>query len=278
MVTRGGTALGLRPGVARSLQILAFQQPSAQRALTGPVEVGGSASDGILLPGAPPGAVRLVPCATGLVVEARASGVRAGGRPVPAGARRLLLPGERVELFGHALALASDPPAEGTRALAGALLRDAAAGRAAPIAPHLLVRTGPRAGERVPLEGAKTLGRGRAADVRLPDAEASRVHARVRRTGGAVTVEDLGSKNGVRVNGVRVERGPQPLRPGDEVAVGETVLAVMDPLGALAPAATPVEPVSLAPRVPPPRRLRIPGELAAATLLALSAAALALAS
>ena len=40
------------------------------------------------------------------------------------------------------------------------------------------------------------------------------------------TVEDLGAKNRVKVNGVRIERRPLLLRPGDLITVGETDLAV----------------------------------------------------
>ncbi|HYG67399.1 MAG TPA: FHA domain-containing protein, partial [Anaeromyxobacteraceae bacterium] len=98
---------------------------------------------------------------------------------------------------------AAGPEPGGTRALAGALVRSAAAGAAPATAPHLLVRTGPRAGARVPLRPALTLGRGRDADVALPDPKASRVHARVAVGAASVTVEDLASKNGLRVNGER---------------------------------------------------------------------------
>ncbi len=50
----------------------------------------------------------------------------------------------------------------------------------------------------------------------------SRRHAVIRREGSTVTVEDRGSKNGVWVNGVRVERSV--LRPGDWVGFGPVVL------------------------------------------------------
>ena len=71
--------------------------------------------------------------------------------------------------------------------------------------------------------GGATLGRSRSCDVVLDDANVSRQHAEVRPRGGGWFVADLGSTNGVAVNGVRLER-PQPLRPGDRVEVGTTVL------------------------------------------------------
>lgn len=245
-----------------------------RRDLAGPASAGGSAADALLLPGAPPAALRLVPCDAGAVVEVAVAGVRVAGRPAAPGSRRVVVPGERIEVGGHVLALAADPAPEGTRALAGALLRGAAAGAVPLTVPHLLVLTGPRAGACVALRAAQTIGRGRRADVIVPDPEASRVHARVCVGVEAATIEDLGSKNGVRLNGVRLDRGPQPLRPGDELTVGETVLRLVDPLETLA---------RRPPRVAVPARVRrgrraLPPELAAAALLALSAAALALAS
>jgi hypothetical protein len=199
-----------------------------------------------------------------VVVEASAAGVHAGGHPVHPGARRLLRPGESASLQDALLEVARAPAPEETRTAAAALLRDAAAGAAPPAGLHLVVLTGPAAGARHPLAPEQTLGRGRSASIVLPDATASRVHARLTLGPAGARVEDLRSKNGVRVNGVRIDRRPFPLRAGDELTVGETALALAD--GA-------AEPTGPRPR---PRSRRTP--LVAAALLALSAAALALAA
>ena len=71
-------------------------------------------------------------------------------------------------------------------------------------------------------EGA-TIGRSRGCDVVLADANVSRRHAELRPRGGGWTVADLGSTNGVLVNGVRIER-PEALKPGDRIELGTTVL------------------------------------------------------
>jgi hypothetical protein len=68
-----------------------------------------------------------------------------------------------------------------------------------------------------------TIGRSRSCDVVLSDANVSREHAEIRPRGGGWTVADLGSTNGVAVNGVRIER-PQALKPGDRIELGTTVL------------------------------------------------------
>jgi hypothetical protein len=53
------------------------------------------------------------------------------------------------------------------------------------------------------------------------DTTVSRRHAAIRSESGGFVVSDEGSSNGVYVNGVRIS-GAQPLRPGDEVQVGNT--------------------------------------------------------
>ena len=63
------------------------------------------------------------------------------------------------------------------------------------------------------------LGRSRDADVVVDDPNVSRKHAEVRPSGGSWIVRDLGSTNGVKVNGRRIQ-GPQSLRPGDTIELG----------------------------------------------------------
>lgn len=130
----------------------------------------------------------------------------------------------------------SDP---GTRALAASVLRLAAGGPAEG-APHLLVLDGPLQGARLPLLAEQTLGRGARSTLRLPDPGASRLHARLRQGPDGLRVEDLGSKNGVRVNGRRA-RGATPLRPGDLLTLGGTRLQLHPgaPQGAGAPGLAP---------------------------------------
>ena len=70
-----------------------------------------------------------------------------------------------------------------------------------------------------------TFGRSRGATITLDSEKVSRMHARVRRTGDVIEVEDLDSRNGTRVNGDKIE-GPRRLATGDEVSVGP-ILAVL---------------------------------------------------
>ncbi len=64
-----------------------------------------------------------------------------------------------------------------------------------------------------------TLGRSRDCDVVLDDANVSRRHAEVRPSGGSWIVRDLGSTNGVKVNGRRIT-GAQSLKRGDAIELG----------------------------------------------------------
>jgi hypothetical protein len=72
--------------------------------------------------------------------------------------------------------------------------------------------------EPVGSKGA-VLGRSRDADVVLDDPNVSRHHAEVRPSGGSWIVNDLGSTNGIKVNGRRVN-GPQSLKRGDVIELG----------------------------------------------------------
>jgi hypothetical protein len=69
--------------------------------------------------------------------------------------------------------------------------------------------------------GGGTIGRSRDCDVVLDDAGVSRRHAEIRPGSDGWTVADLGSTNGVRVNGAEV-RGAHALAPGDRVELGST--------------------------------------------------------
>jgi hypothetical protein len=78
------------------------------------------------------------------------------------------------------------------------------------------------AGRRLPVppRGA-TIGRSRDCDIVLDDSSISRRHAEIRPAGEGWTVADLGSTNGVRLNGRPVE-GSRPLQAGDRVELGST--------------------------------------------------------
>ncbi len=270
----------------RHLILYRATAPPERVALAGVIVVGGTRE--ALRLGGSPAALRFTPSAAGALVEARVPHVRAAEKPLPPLTRRLLLPGQRAECPGATVELEADPPVEGTRALAGLLLRDAGSGQPPIAGAHLVVLDGLQAGRRIPLGSSQTIGRGRSAAIRLPDSNASRVHARLCVEAGSVQVEDLGSKNGTRVNGAPLGTGTFSLRQGDEVGIGTTTLALVAADGTLAQ--PPPEPRALLPAAelgggrlrpvawlphPTPTTLAFVGAaalLAAATALGLAAA------
>jgi FhaA, N-terminal domain/FHA domain len=64
------------------------------------------------------------------------------------------------------------------------------------------------------------LGRSRDCDIQLNDANASRRHAELRQEGASYWIVDLGSTNGMEVNGKRVKRAK--LHDGDTITIGST--------------------------------------------------------
>jgi adenylate cyclase len=73
-------------------------------------------------------------------------------------------------------------------------------------------------GDAIPLQQeVMTIGRRQSSDIRLDFPNVSSNHAELSHRNGVWYIRDLGSTNGVKVNGQRTQR--RPLRPGDEVAV-----------------------------------------------------------
>lgn len=77
-------------------------------------------------------------------------------------------------------------------------------------------------------EGTTHVGRADENDIVLSGDLVSRKHANFHVTGNALVFEDLGSRNGSRLNGDKVV-GTSPMKPGDVVAVGENSLVVRQP-------------------------------------------------
>ena len=78
---------------------------------------------------------------------------------------------------------------------------------------------------RYELSDEQTLGRSQDADITISDPKISRKHARFQITGQQLTVEDLGSANGTRVNQRSIE-GTTVLCDGDVVSFDTVDLSV----------------------------------------------------
>ena len=110
----------------------------------------------------------------------------------------------------------------------------------------LVVRQGAQIGTTFPLSGeAIILGREEGVGITLHDPEVSRQHARISWQAGSYILEDLGSTNGTSLNSVQLT-GQRPLRPGDSIGLGETVLVFQAQAGPIParPVTAPARPVS----------------------------------
>ena len=84
--------------------------------------------------------------------------------------------------------------------------------------------SGTNAGQAFDLHpGEQIIGRAEGSEILLEGATVSHNHAVLRLHGGQVTVEDLRSTNGTKVNGVIIE-GQTSLTPGDQIEAGGVTL------------------------------------------------------
>jgi hypothetical protein len=106
-------------------------------------------------------------------------------------------------------------------------LRRAGSGLAVPAPAAHLVRLGrPEAPEApIPLGEISLLGRAADNTIRIDDPTISQHHARIAFRSGQWILEDLGSRNGTRVNGITVE-GPLVITYGDDLQFGEVMLGL----------------------------------------------------
>ncbi len=86
-----------------------------------------------------------------------------------------------------------------------------------------VLRHGPR---EIPLPlGRLVIGRAESCELPIDDPLVSRQHAALVVANDGVTAEDLGSRNGIRVNGERIER-TKALMPGDVLLVGQSTFTL----------------------------------------------------
>ncbi|MCA9531520.1 MAG: FHA domain-containing protein [Myxococcales bacterium] len=171
-----------------------------------------------------------------LIDEGSTNGTRLNGRPLVPGRRSPLRSGDRIEIGGFVLDVevgvaVSAATSDGrTASFARRMLR-AIYDDASPLEPpSLSVTAGPDLGLRVTLDAVPSvvsIGRDRTSTLTLTDGDVSRQHARVERDLDGVVLHDVGSKNGVEVNGKRCDK--RHLRDRDEVRLGQTVLVFEDP-------------------------------------------------
>ncbi|MFZ1864952.1 MAG: FHA domain-containing protein [Polyangiales bacterium] len=113
-----------------------------------------------------------------------------------------------------------------------------------------------------------TIGRNEGNTIRLTERNVSRHHARLCRRNGSYIVEDLGSYNGVTLNGERIDSKAE-LAAGDQLGIGDYALAFQSDA-----AATSNTLPSPEPKTQPPARLVVLSEPAAGAEFTLNKPAL----
>jgi S-DNA-T family DNA segregation ATPase FtsK/SpoIIIE len=89
---------------------------------------------------------------------------------------------------------------------------------------------GPDSGRRYPLRpGDHVVGRAGSATIRVLDPSVSRHHAVLTVTPEGLRISDLGSANGIDVEGVRVAAAGSPVRAGQRIHLGRSTFVVREP-------------------------------------------------
>ncbi|MCY1015429.1 FHA domain-containing protein [Pyxidicoccus sp. MSG2] len=165
-----------------------------------------------------------------------AYGTQVNGKPLPKGEKRLLRNGDVIAIaqydvrFERMTELNADVTSEKTSFIARGMVKDAMRGLASGEERYLRFMNGPREGQRIEIGDAQEVVFGRdekEVDVVLKDDLVSRKHAKIRRDWSGTHVEDLGSRNGIKVNKKRVNR--KALKDSDELEVGATRFLYVDP-------------------------------------------------
>lgn len=169
--------------------------------------------------------------------EGSTNGTRLNDNPLVAHRPRALSDGDEIGIAAFTLTFCERPLHQGptgperTASLARRMLRELA-GDESPASqpPYLRVAEGPEAGTLINLGAPGTqfvIGRGGQADLVLAHVDVSRAHIALVRDLDGTLARDLGSKNGLEVNGRRVRE--RRLRHGDVIRVGESAIVYQDP-------------------------------------------------
>ena len=96
------------------------------------------------------------------------------------------------------------------------------------VMPKLVCLSGMNKGEEYELsQGENSIGRNEKNTICVFDRKASRYHCKVHVDGDTLTLEDLNSTNGLRLNNNFIT-GTQQLKVGDHIRLGNTVFLVSD--------------------------------------------------
>lgn len=165
-----------------------------------------------------------------------AYGTRINGQSLPKGEKRLLRNGDVIAIAQFDLTfdrVADQPKGQdlgSTAMVARHVVKDVLKGLStAKENPYFRVMNGPKEGQRIEIQDAQEIivGRDETCDVVLKDDLVSRRHCKIRRDWSGTHVEDLNSRNGIKVNKKRTSR--RTLKDRDELEIGGIRLLYLDP-------------------------------------------------
>ncbi len=165
-----------------------------------------------------------------------AYGTQVNGSTIPKGEKHLLRNGDVIAIAQFDVTF--DRVAEGQRAnevgntqfVARKVVKDVMRGLAASRdLPYFRVMNGPLESQRIEINDAQeyVIGREEGVDIVLKDDLVSRRHVKIRRDWSGTHAEDLGSRNGFKINKKRTKK--KTLKDRDELEVGGIRLLYIDP-------------------------------------------------
>lgn len=167
-------------------------------------------------------------------------GTNHNGRRLGKGEKKLLRDSDNVSIMSFSITfkttagtLLDRQPGEKTEQLARRMVQEVLStlGGSKMDPPALRVMNGPDEGQRLEIaeeQAEITIGRSPECDLPLNDQNISRRHCLIKRHWNGFTAQDLGSKNGVLVNSLKIE-GAQNIKDGDEIQIGGIKLIFIDP-------------------------------------------------
>ncbi len=163
-----------------------------------------------------------------------AYGTQINGQKLPKGEKRLLKNGDLIAIaqFDVTFDRVAERAQEGasTGFVARKVVKDVMRGLSSGgESPYFRIMNGPREGERIEVLEAQeyVIGREDGVEIVINDDLISRRHAKIRRDWSGTHVEDLDSRNGIKVNKKKTKK--KTLKDSDELEVGGIRMLYIDP-------------------------------------------------